>query len=90
MLGAHQIPAWLDRLDAVLPEQITDSEWEHPLHRAAFIGTIRTQLLPYITVGPQARRSVDDNLARALFEYRRGFGAEALFWLGRAVSAALR
>jgi hypothetical protein len=90
MLGAHQIPAWLERLDANLPEQVTDPEWEAPLRRAAFVGTIRTQLLPYITCGPQARRSVDDHMRQAIFEYRRGHGSEALFWLGRAVSAAMR
>lgn len=88
MLGAHQVPRWLDRLTVTLPEQVTDPAWDAPLPRSAVIGTIRTQLVPYITCGPTARRSVDDNLSRALFEFRRGFGAEALFWLGEACSAA--
>ena len=87
MLGAHQIPAWLDRLTVTLPEQVTDPKWEAPLPCSAFIGTIRTQLVPYITCGPNARRAVDDNLRRAIYDFQRGWGEEALFWLGEACAA---
>lgn len=88
MLAEYQIPAWLERLEATLPEQVTDPKWDAPLRRSAFIGTIRTQLLPYITCGPTARRSVSDNLGRAIDVFRRGWGEEALFWLGEACTAA--
>lgn len=88
MLGAHQTEAWFAALERKLPEQVTDPKWDGPMTRNAFLGTIRNNLLPYITCGPQAHRGVDDNLARAIHDFKRGWGEEALYWLGQAVSAA--
>ncbi|MFF7190527.1 hypothetical protein ACFZAR_36150 [Streptomyces sp. NPDC008222] len=89
MIGAHQTTTWLTRLEATLPEQVTEPAWkEAVLTREAVIGTIRNDLLPHITGGPNYRRTVDDNLNRALAAYRRERGEDTLYWLREAVLAA--
>jgi hypothetical protein len=90
MIGTHQADAYFAKLERTLPDQVTDPKWDGPMDRSAFLGTIRTQLLPFITCGDQADRGVDDNLARAIYDFKRGWGSEALYWLGLACSEALK
>jgi hypothetical protein len=87
-IGPQETDAYFASLARVLPEEITDPGWEHAMTRDAFLGTIRSQLLPYITCGPDYLRAADDNLAAAVREFRRGFGEEFLIWLQRATQAS--
>lgn len=87
-IGPQESTAYLASLTRTLPDEITVPDAGQPLTRDEFLDMIRTRFLPHITCGPGYRRAVDDNLAAAIREFRRGFGEEFQIWLDRATQAA--